>query len=167
MYWLRAEKLADDFREGRVDEKERLKYYVATFVVWNLIPVFFVYGGPFQPIGPISVALNLIFTIAGALLCYRVNKGGDNSDLIARMICLGWPAGIRIVIAFLAMWLIMIVASVFIPRLPPDPPPYWSQLADGCITGVGTLGYLLSTFSKSRWVLTLWLVGRAGESRLS
>jgi hypothetical protein len=122
MYWLRAEKLAEDFREGRVDEKERLKYYVATFVVWNLIPVFFVYGGPFQPIGPIYVALNLILTVLGIWECYITNKRGDSADFIVRMICLGWPAGVRIIFALFALCLIMIVAAISIPSLPPGPP---------------------------------------------
>ncbi len=31
MYWLNVSKLAEDLREGRVDERERFKYYLATF----------------------------------------------------------------------------------------------------------------------------------------
>jgi hypothetical protein len=45
MYWLRAGKLAEDFREGRVDEKERLKYYIATFIALNVTVQLFIYNG--------------------------------------------------------------------------------------------------------------------------
>jgi hypothetical protein len=117
MYWLRAEKLADDFREGRVDEKERFKYYVATFIAWNLIAqLFLAYGGPFQPMRLIPMALNLIVTVAAAFLCYRVNKTGDNTDFIARMICLGWPIGIRTIIGSVVLASIILVATIPLPR---------------------------------------------------
>lgn len=32
MYWWNMSKLADDLREGKLTEDERLKYYLATFL---------------------------------------------------------------------------------------------------------------------------------------
>ena len=42
MYWLSVSKLAEDLREGRVDQKEQFKYYLATFILWNIfVQLFF------------------------------------------------------------------------------------------------------------------------------
>ncbi len=113
MYWFSASKLAEDLREGRVDEKERLKYFLATFVAWNLLAqAFFYYGGPFGTERLTSVALNLAATVIGIILCYSANNSGDNSDFIGRMICLGWPCAFRTIAFFLAIFLMIIVAGI-------------------------------------------------------
>lgn len=72
------------------------------------------------PIFPIDrlipVGLNLAFTVIGAVYCYAINKIGDNKDFIARMICLGWPIGIRaMMITFLPWVLIAIILTVVFP----------------------------------------------------
>lgn len=114
MYWLNMRKLAVDLREGRVDEKERFKYYLATFIAWNLIvQVFFHFGGPFHLERLIPAALNLSVTILGIFVCYSINKKGDNKDFIGRMICLGWPIGMWVIIGSVSLFLFMLVA--FLP----------------------------------------------------
>jgi hypothetical protein len=37
MYWWNASKPAEDSREGRVDDKERSNYSLATCVVWSIV----------------------------------------------------------------------------------------------------------------------------------
>jgi hypothetical protein len=36
MYWWKVDKLAEDLREGRVSEKERLKYYLAFILLYGI-----------------------------------------------------------------------------------------------------------------------------------
>ncbi|AFM26670.1 hypothetical protein [Desulfomonile tiedjei] len=98
MYWWNMSKLEEDLREGRVNEREQFKCYLATFVAWNLAVCS---GYTFSVEDLASTALNVTVIIIGTTLCYRANKKGDNADFIPRMICLGWPAGIRIAV-FLA-----------------------------------------------------------------
>lgn len=96
MYWWRASKLAEELREGRVTEKERFKYFLATFILWNVaVPLIVYSSGPFDFDRLISAALNLSVIVTGIILCYRVNKRGDDVDFIPRMICLGWPASVH------------------------------------------------------------------------
>jgi len=112
MYWWNASKLAEDLRDGQVDEKERFKYYLATFVAWTVVAQIFVYSGSAFNIGDfLSAAASLTVIVVGTVLCYRVNRRGDNTDFIARMICLGWPVGFRITVAVVAMFLVLAVLN--------------------------------------------------------
>ncbi len=99
MYWWRVSKLAIDLREGRVDEKERFKYFLATFTAWVLIiQMLPAWRSVLSADHLASVALNLGAGVIGIFLCYMVNKRLDNSDFIPRMICLGWPTAVQYVI---------------------------------------------------------------------
>lgn len=106
MYWWYACKLAEDLREGRVDEKERFKYFLATFIVWISAVQFIPSpGGASGTESWVSAAVNVTAAFIGISLCYMVNKRGDNRDFIARMICLGWPVGTRFVVLFSVFFL--------------------------------------------------------------
>jgi hypothetical protein len=108
MYWWNVSKLAEDLREGRVDEKERFKYFVASLVAWTLAGLFIVYSpGPFDTTLPLSAAAYLIMAIFGTVFCYRANKSGDNADFMPRMICLGLPAAIQFAAFFATLFLII------------------------------------------------------------
>ena len=100
MYWWHTSKLADDLRDDRVDEKERLKYYLATLIMVNIL----VYSGNTLSIEDLlSTGLSMTVIVVGTIACYRVNKGGDNIDFIPRMICLGWPVSIQLIVLLVAI----------------------------------------------------------------
>ncbi len=91
MYLWNASKLAGDLREGRVDEKERFKYYLATLAVLSIVvPVFFYSVEPLSIDDLIYLIVSAIIGVIGTILCYRANRSGDNIDFIPRMICLYW-----------------------------------------------------------------------------
>ena len=106
MYWWNASKLADDLREGRVDEKERFKYFLGTIVLWIWASqLIFHFGSPFKIGYLIASAVNLILVIVGIALCYRANSRRDNKDFISRMVCLALPIGIQLGLIFSAICL--------------------------------------------------------------
>ncbi len=91
MYWSNASKLAEDLREGRVDETERFQYYLATFAALSIgVPIFFYSVQPLRIDDLIYLVVAAIIGVIGAILCSRVNKSGDNIDFLPRMICLSW-----------------------------------------------------------------------------
>ena len=47
----------------------------------------------------------------GTILCHRVNRIGDNTDFIARMICLGWPVGFKLAATFSATLALCVILS--------------------------------------------------------
>jgi hypothetical protein len=95
MYWWNVSKLAEDFQQDRVNEKERFKYYLATSIVAGGVSQLVWFLGWAKPLHLITAAVILPVTIIGIALRYRANRGNDNADFIARMVCLSWPIGIR------------------------------------------------------------------------
>lgn len=110
MYWWNVSQLAEDFREGRVEEKERFKYYVATIILWTLgrLP-FLNSGSTFKVEHLIAAILAVAGTIIGIILCYRANKSGDNTDFIGRMLCLSWPIGIKVGVLFSSVMIVFLI----------------------------------------------------------
>ncbi len=112
MYWWRVSKLAEDLREGRVEEKERFKYYIAFIVLDGVVLELARYfPETFNMVKFMSRAAILIINITGTMLCYRTNRSGDNADFIGRMVCLSWPVGIKVFVLFSAISLV--VANLF------------------------------------------------------
>jgi hypothetical protein len=99
MYWWNVSELAKELREGRVEEKDRFKYYLATWLLWTVgSSPFFFYGSTFKITDVIGVAITITVGSIGTILCYRRNRSGDNTDFIGRMICLTWPIGNRLLV---------------------------------------------------------------------
>ena len=118
MYWWNASKLAEDLREGRVDEKERFKYFLATFIVWvpavQLLPF---PGGASGVEAWISAAVSLAAVLVGITACYAINKSGDNIDFVGRMICLGWPVSIGLTVLYSPVFSIFVYEGGWNPYL--------------------------------------------------
>jgi hypothetical protein len=153
MHWWNVSKLAEDLREGRVDEKERFKYFVASLVAWALAGLFVVYSpGPFDTRLPLSAAAYLIMAILGTVFCYRANKSGDDADFIPRMICLGLPTAIQFA-AFLASLLLTIgvieslpaAASGILSLAYTIPGKTWKLWTD-CLASSGTIVFTVLYF---------------------
>jgi hypothetical protein len=99
MYWWSVSKLALDFREGRVEEKDRFKYYLAMMVAWALsAQPFLHYGSVFKIADVVWAAITIVTTISGIILCYTANRSGDNKDFVGRMVCLGWPITVKVLV---------------------------------------------------------------------
>ncbi len=110
MYWWNVSKLAKDLREGRVEEKERFKYYIAvTVAAVAYAEVAGYIGHQFNIPNAIRSAVYVAVAIIGTILCYRANRNGDNNDFISRMICLSWPIGVKVHVVFAA-----ILCAVFV-----------------------------------------------------
>jgi hypothetical protein len=117
MYWWNASKLAEDLQEGRVDERERFKYFLATFIGWALVTHLFVYyAGSFEFLRLVPLALSVAAGGLGIYLCYKANKAGDNKDFIGRMICLGWPCAFRTIAIGVVMFAIVLVGTSAVDR---------------------------------------------------
>jgi hypothetical protein len=130
MYWWKASKLAVDFREGRVDEKERFKYYLATIIAWNIVvQTVFRYGEVSWRLHLLFALVILIANVVGIVLCFRANKKGDDTDFISRMICLGWPVGIRLAVIFGAFILVLVFVES-LPTKPVAPQNLWSTILE-------------------------------------
>ncbi len=122
MYWFNSSKLADDFREGRVDERERFKYYLASLIAWSVVVQVLIFSGTVLDVESlVSAGANLIVIVVGTVLCYRVNRRGDDKDFIPRMICLGWPVGVKWTLCLLALFIFSVWFYALLKCLYPLP----------------------------------------------
>ena len=104
MYWWNVSKLAENFREDPVDEKERFKYYLATVIVWTAFSQLSSHAGStFKFVELVYAIVMVTGTIVGTIICYRANSSGDNTDFIGRMVCLSWPISIKIFAFFVTV----------------------------------------------------------------
>ena len=83
--------------------------FLATFVAWSVVVHALLFSSkiPFSIGALIFPTINLAAIVLGIILCYRVNRSGDNSDFIGRMVCLGWPIGIWYAVFYSPFFLIM------------------------------------------------------------
>jgi hypothetical protein len=70
-------------------------------------------GGP-----PYVLAVFLVITIGGVVLCHRANAAGDGRNLVERMVCLSPPLWI---VTYAAYWVAVAAYAKLGP--PPLPPP--------------------------------------------
>jgi hypothetical protein len=97
MYFWKVDKLVDDFKTGKVSQKEEFKYMLAFTVLMALItdPVFSE-TTPYNLYSAINTISLIIVSILGVYYCYKVNEAGDNKDFIVRVICIGLPVYVRV-----------------------------------------------------------------------
>jgi hypothetical protein len=110
MYWWNVSKLAEDFQQDRVDEKERFNYYLATSIVAGSISQLVSFFGWAKVLHLITAAMILLIALIGIIFCHKANKRGDDADFVARMVCLSWPVGVKVLLLLLALCSIISVA---------------------------------------------------------
>ncbi|MBI4963349.1 MAG: hypothetical protein HY913_08730 [Desulfomonile tiedjei] len=134
MYWWNVSQLAEDLREGRVEEKERFKYYLAYIVSGEVILRCWMYfPETFNILTLMCNAASVIIVTTGVMLCYRANRNGDNTDFIGRMICLGWPVGIRLLVLAVIPGLALFPTFSLIDRVGTAMGYSWDQIKEAML----------------------------------
>ena len=86
--------------------------YLAFFAALSVVvPVFFYSVGPLSIDDLIYLIVSAITGVIGLILCYRVNRSGDNTDFIPRMICLSWMAIWALLIFFIISFYIHLLTA--------------------------------------------------------
>ena len=95
MYWLRIAPLADDLREGKVPEGDKLGYVLGTAIIPLIVgrPSIIPRLGTMP--GKISAVVLVLVTVLGTIACFRTNRRGDGRNFIERFVSLGFPATLR------------------------------------------------------------------------
>ena len=97
MYFWKIDALAEDLKEGRVSQRQKMHYYLATsLLVVSLMPIVSTHGGETPNIfWALDMVISIMFTVGGILLCYEANSQGDDREFLDRIVCLGWPITLR------------------------------------------------------------------------
>ncbi|MGV7222684.1 MAG: C13 family peptidase [Nitrospinales bacterium] len=99
MYIFRVNKLAEDFIEGRVTEREKFKYLLVWVV---LLPLLYEWSATLSEelnLGDYILLLSSLFLVTVAsILCFKVNSQNDSEQFLERYICLYIPIMIQLII---------------------------------------------------------------------
>ncbi|MCF6226724.1 MAG: hypothetical protein L3J22_10560 [Xanthomonadales bacterium] len=97
MYLWKVDLLVEDFKSGKVSQKEEFKYMLLFTIAMAFAsdPVMYI-GSSYNYYDTIGSALMLGISIFGVYYCYKINSSGDNRDFIARIMCIGLPVMIRV-----------------------------------------------------------------------
>lgn len=98
MYFWNTKALAKELKEGSVDQKEKMKYFVifmlSTYVVFDLSLYM---QEEYSSDDFILSLLNTGLMMIAVYFCYRINLEGDNFEFIDRFVCLSLPISIRFI----------------------------------------------------------------------
>jgi hypothetical protein len=110
MYLWKVDKLVGDFKSGRVNQKEEFKYMLTFSVLLVFItdPILYIdYSYNINDIA--NTVLSLAISVWGVYYCYKINSAGDNKDFIVRVMCIGLLVGIRLLVTFFSIFLLLCV----------------------------------------------------------
>ena len=116
MYLWDVHALACRFRENRVNEWDKFRYYILIIILGSLIQGLAPPDLQYAPFRAIQESMAVAFiSIVGAWCCYLANYKGDNRDFLGRILCMGLPITIRLLVYGLLFFLCLDAAMKGIP----------------------------------------------------
>ena len=95
MYILNYKQLAEDLRDHKVSEREKLYYIIGTVVLSTPLLI------PSAPANHnditgelVGIFILILLTILGTIFIYRKNQQSDGKNFIERYVCLSFPISI-------------------------------------------------------------------------
>ena len=114
MYLWKVDSLVDDFRSGNVSQKEEFKYMLLLTVFMCLAcdPILYI-DYSYNMYDAIVTCSTIIITIFGLYYCFKINSSGDNKDYLVRVVCIGLPVIIRVIVFFIPIIFIGVFIELF------------------------------------------------------
>jgi len=113
MYFWNVKSLANDFKENKITERQKMRYYLFVSILiecilqlHNIMPNTTHSKWSISYFGWIYFGMSLLICLLGTIWCYQANHQGDDQDFISRMVCLSQPIGIRLVVISIPIFLI-------------------------------------------------------------
>jgi ribose/xylose/arabinose/galactoside ABC-type transport system permease subunit len=108
MYFWKVDNLVEDFKSGKMNQKEEFKYMLLSTVlmIFASDPLLYI-GNSYNIYDSVSTILMLAVSVWGVYYCYNINSSGDNKDFIVRVICIGLPVGIRLLVIFIPIFILV------------------------------------------------------------
>ncbi|GGB04684.1 hypothetical protein GCM10011491_35970 [Brucella endophytica] len=118
MNFINDRELARRFKSDSVPSKERFWYYFIYTVVLSatlssyIITEFYEYDpNHWHYLTDIAaVLINMI----GISICYRTNKAGDDKEFIERIVCIGFPVLVQVIIMFIVIEALLMTIRSFL-----------------------------------------------------
>lgn len=110
MYFLNANQVARDLKTGALTETGKVKYFLADALILQSYSLFMICThitsrsenvlNAFRALGSLAIVL------FGIYYCFNINHRGDNKNFIERIVCIGFPLGIKVYISGVVLFAI-------------------------------------------------------------
>jgi len=116
MYFWNTKALRQQLKAGKVTERQKMSYLMATILLFTL--------SVYVPLPQADTALQAIeiiaaigITIGGIFYCFRINQNGDGKNFLERFVCLSWPIAVKqILLIFLIVISYISLLAIFSPE---------------------------------------------------
>ena len=90
-----------------MSQKEEFKYMLLFTMAMALAsdPALYI-GSSYNYYDTIGSILMLVISIFGVYYCYKINSSGDNKDFIVRVMCIGLPVMIRVLVVMIPVFIV-------------------------------------------------------------
>ena len=106
MYFWNINELSIKLKHNVLSPSETFKYFCVSFAILGKFVLFSAYvSGYDSQEALIDTTISLIVTLIGLIICFKINKKGDNQQFLTRFFCLSIPITVRlflIMVIFLA-----------------------------------------------------------------
>ena len=108
MYLWKVDNLVEDFKSGKVSQKEEFKYMLlfTVLIIFSSDPLLYI-DSSYNTYDFVSSLLWLASSVWGIYYCYKINSEGDNKDFIIRVMCIGLPVAIRVLVFLIPIILLI------------------------------------------------------------
>ena len=107
MYFWNLNELSIKLKHDCLSPSEVFKYFCFSFAILGKLVLFSAYvSGYSSNEALIDTTISLIITLIGLIICFKINKKGDNNHFLVRFFCLSVPITLRlflIMVIFLAL----------------------------------------------------------------
>lgn len=113
MYFWKTDQLAADIKNNKVSEKSKMYYYLLIMASYNIVT--YQYLADFTvdtTIAIIEMVVTTLIVIIGTFITFKTNNSRGGSDYIARVIMLGLPISIKLIV-FTLIFQIVLYEVVF------------------------------------------------------
>lgn len=104
MILLDLDTLASKLRDDELSERDKFNYAVLLAIFWSLAGPTGVLALPPNVTVLIVYAVVIAVFLIGLITCYKVNERGDGRAFVERLVVLGGPVGLRMLLITNAAW---------------------------------------------------------------
>lgn len=120
MYLWNTDALAADLANGRLPERERIKYFLLYAVLTALAAEVSTYLGQAPSLPALTYSgLVVLTTLFGTIWIYRLNRAGAGQDFIGRYIILSIPIGVKLVALYILVGMPVLLIQAAMTKIAP------------------------------------------------
>lgn len=118
MYFWNDKKLANDLNKKRVSEKEQAVYLLLLLLPYLMLTSIFLdlnisEGVSVSIYDHIICDTGLLAFIITLYASFKINKSNDNTDFVARYVCISFPIGIKTLLLTIILFIPALILDIF------------------------------------------------------